>query len=62
MLDNPLTPEKARELLAQEKRERQERCRMRIEQTLAQERCTLTVAMVITPTGNLPKLEIIAQD
>jgi hypothetical protein len=52
----------ARALIEQEKQDRVKRCEAKINQTLQEERCGLDVAVVITARGNVPQLNIFAQD
>ena len=52
----------ARALIEQEKQDRVKRCEAKINQALQDERCGLDVAVMITARGNLPQLNIFAQD
>ena len=52
----------ARALIEQEKQDRVKRCEAKINQALQEERCGLDVAVVITARGNMPQLNIFAQD
>ena len=52
----------ARALIEQEKQDRVKRCEAKINQALQEERCGLDVAVVITARGNVPQLNIFAQD
>lgn len=47
--------------IEQEKRERAERCRAKIEAALKEENCTIESAVLVTARGNIPQLTIIAQ-
>ncbi len=57
-----MSPEEAKALIEQERQERADRCKARIDQVLAEERCVLDVAITITGRGNIPRLDIIVQD
>jgi hypothetical protein len=52
----------AKALIEQEKQDRVKRCEARINQALQEERCGLEVAVMITARGNVPQLNIFAQD
>ena len=52
----------ARALIEQEKQDRVKRCEAKINQALQEERCGLDVAVMITARGNVPQLNIFAQD
>ncbi len=52
----------AKALIEQEKQDRVKRCEAKINQALQEERCGLDVAVMITARGNLPQLNIFAQD
>lgn len=52
----------AKALIEQEKQDRVKRCEAKINQALQDERCGLDVAVLITARGNVPQLNIIAQD
>ncbi|MEJ2671232.1 MAG: hypothetical protein P8168_03310 [Deltaproteobacteria bacterium] len=52
----------AKALIEQKKQERVERCEAKINQALQEERCGLEVAVLITAKGNIPQLNIFAQD
>jgi hypothetical protein len=49
-------------LIEQEKQDRVRRCEAKINQALQDERCGLDVAVLITARGNVPQLNILAQD
>ncbi|MHB9072435.1 MAG: hypothetical protein ACYC6G_02800 [Desulfobaccales bacterium] len=49
-------------LIEQEKQDRVKRCEEKINQALQEERCGLDVAVLITARGNVPQLNILAQD
>ncbi len=52
----------AKALIEQEKAARVKRCEARINQALQDEGCGLDVAVLITARGNVPQLNIFAQD
>ena len=52
----------AKALIEQEKHDRVKRCEARINEALQEERCGLEVAVIITARGNVPQLNIFAQD
>jgi hypothetical protein len=52
----------AKALLEQEKQDRVKRCEAKINQALQEERCGLDVTVLITTKGNIPQLNIFAQD
>ena len=52
----------AKALLEQEKHDRVKRCEAKINQALQEERCGLDVTVLITTKGNIPQLNIFAQD
>jgi hypothetical protein len=52
----------ARVLIEQEKQDRVKRCEAKINQALQEERCGLDVTVLITAKGNIPQLNIFAQD
>jgi hypothetical protein len=52
----------ARALIEQEKQDRVKRCEAKITQALKDERCSLEVAVLVTAHGNVPQLNIVAQD
>ncbi len=52
----------ARLLIENEKKERVARCEAKINQALQEENCGLDVAVMITARGNVPQLNIFAQD
>jgi hypothetical protein len=52
----------AKALLEQEKQDRVKRCEAKINQALQEERCGLDVTVLITAKGNIPQLNIFAQD
>lgn len=57
-----LSTAQAKALIEQEKQDRVKRCEAKINQALQDERCGLDVAVLITGTGNVPQLNIFAQD
>jgi hypothetical protein len=52
----------AKALIEQEKQQRVQRCEAKINEALQAERCGLDVAVLITARGNVPQLNIFAQD
>lgn len=52
----------AKALIEQEKQNRVKRCEAKINQALREEHCGLDVAVLITARGNVPQLNIFAQD
>ena len=60
--ETKLDASQARLLLENEKKERVARCEAKITQALKDERCSLEVAVLITARGNVPQLNIVAQD
>ena len=52
----------ARALIEQEKQDRVKRCEAKINQALQDEQCSLEVAILISALGNVPHLQIVAQD
>jgi len=52
----------AKALIEQEKQDRIKRCEAKINQALEEERCSLDVTVLITARGNVPQLNIFAQD
>jgi hypothetical protein len=52
----------ARALIEQEKQDRVKRCEAKINQALKDERCGFEVAVLVTAHGNVPQLNIFAQD
>ncbi len=52
----------AKVLIEQERQDRIKRCEAKINQALQEERCGLDVAVLITGKGNVPQLNIFAQD
>jgi hypothetical protein len=57
-----LAASQAKAILDQEKQDRVKRCEAKINQALQEERCSLDVAVLITARGNVPQLNIFAQD
>jgi hypothetical protein len=57
-----LAASQAKAILDQEKQDRVKRCERKINQALQEERCSLDVAVLITARGNVPQLNIFAQD
>jgi hypothetical protein len=57
-----LAASQAKAILDQEKKDRAKRCEEKINRALQEERCGLDVAVVITARGNVPQLNILAQD
>jgi hypothetical protein len=57
-----LDASQAKTILDQEKKARAKRCEEKINQALQEERCGLDVAVLITARGNVPQLNILAQD
>ncbi len=53
---------KAKALIEQEKQDRVKRCEAKINQALQEEGCSLDVTVLITARGNLPQLNIFAQE
>ena len=60
--DKDLNTAQAKALIEQEKQDRVKRCEAKIHQALQDERCGLDVAVMITARGNVPQLNIFAQD
>jgi hypothetical protein len=54
--------ETAKAAIEQEKQGRAKRCEEKINQALQEERCSLEVAVLVTARGNVPQLNIIAQE
>ena len=54
-----ITVEQARLALEAETQERAQRCLSRINAILAEEKCRLDVAFVLTQQGNFPKIQVI---
>ena len=63
--NNRPTPEEAREVLMQGRKEREEAALSEFEQFIAywekKHNCRLDVAMMVTMQGNIPKLQIVAK-
>ncbi len=60
--EKDLSTAQAKALIEQEKQDRVKRCEARINQALQDERCGLDMAVLITARGNVPQLNIFAQD
>jgi hypothetical protein len=60
--ETKLDASQARALIEQEKQDRVKRCEAKINQALQSERCSLEVAVLVTARGNVPQLNIVAQD
>ena len=53
-----VSTEDAKRVLQEEAQERVEACRAELEQLLEKHRCRLSVAMLLTEKGNLPRISI----
>lgn len=60
--EKSLDTAQAKALIEQEKQDRVKRCEAKINQALQEERCGLDVAVMVTARGNVPQLNIFAQD
>jgi|WetSurMetagenome_2_1015567.scaffolds.fasta_scaffold437779_2 hypothetical protein len=60
--EKDLDTAQAKALIEKEKQDRVKRCEAKINQALQEERCGLDIAVVVTARGNLPQLNIFAQD
>ena len=54
--------DEARKLLEKEEQERVDRVKKGIDKLLIKENCMIDVAMIITPKGNIPQINIVAKE
>jgi len=56
------TSDKAKEVLLQEQKERQEKCAKEIQEVLEKHKCGMQIAMIATSQGNRFSVEFIANE
>jgi len=57
--ETKIESEQEQQARLQEQQERMQRCTERLAKLLEEERCTLHVAMLVTPQGNLPQVRVV---
>ena len=59
-IDDVVSPDEARKLIQKEQEERIGKCKVELEEILARYKCTIDVAMTISPTKIAPMIQIVA--
>ena len=57
-----MTVEEAKQIILQDKKEREEECAAAIEQFLKEKNCVLEIGMLSTSRGDAPQLRVVARD